>query len=58
MTTKPNVQVNEDYEKLYGFHMPEHSVFKARPGLDAPLIKEISGMKGEPAWMLQNRLRA
>ena len=58
MATKPTVNINEDYEKLYGFHMPEHSVFKSRPGLDAPLIKEISGMKEEPAWMLQNRLRA
>ena len=58
MTTKPNVSVNEDYEKLYGFHVPEHSVFKARPGLNEELIKEISGMKGEPAWMLDTRLRA
>src|SRR3989338_9166266 len=58
MATKPNVQINEDYEKLYGFHMPEHYVFKAKPGLDEKIVKEISWMKGEPAWMLENRLRA
>jgi Fe-S cluster assembly protein SufB len=58
MATKPTVAINDDYEKLYGFHMPEHYVFKARPGLDEGIVKEISWMKGEPAWMLENRLRA
>ncbi len=57
MTTKPQVDINEDYEKLYGFHMPEHYVFKARPGLDEKGVREISWMKSEPAWMLEKRLR-
>ena len=57
MSTKPQVHVNEDYEKLYGFHMPESSVFKAEPGLDEQKVKQISGMKSEPAWMLEQRLR-
>jgi len=56
--TKPNVSINEDYEKLYGFHVPEHYVFKAKPGLNEQTIKEISWMKSEPAWMLEHRLRA
>ena len=56
--SKPQVHVNEDYEKLYGFHMPERSAFKAEPGLDLEKVKQISGMKSEPAWMLQNRVRA
>ena len=34
MATKPQVHVNEDYDRLYGFHVPERSVFKAEPGLD------------------------
>jgi Fe-S cluster assembly protein SufB len=55
---KPNVNVNEDYEKLYGFHVAERSVYKAEPGLDAEKVKQISGMKSEPAWMLKSRLRA
>ena len=57
-TPKPAVNVNDDYEKLYGFHVDEHSVFKSEPGLDEKKIKQISGMKEEPAWMLENRLRA
>ena len=58
MATKPQVHVNEDYEKLYGFHVPEHYVFKAKPGLTEEVVKEISWMKGEPEWMLKNRLKA
>ena len=58
MATKPNVSINEEYDKLYGFHMPERSVFKVEPGLDETKVKQISGMKEEPAWMLENRLRA
>ncbi len=34
MTTKPQVNINEDYEKLYGFNMPEHAVFKSEPGIN------------------------
>lgn len=56
-TPKPQVNINEDYEKLYGFHVAEHSVFKAEPGLDETKVKQISGMKHEPAWMLEQRLR-
>ena len=55
---KPQVAINEDYEKLYGFHVPEHFVFKAKPGLTEEGVKEISWMKSEPEWMLRNRLRA
>ena len=57
MADKPQVNINEQYDQLYGFHVPERYVFKARPGLDEALIKEISGMKGEPPWMLELRLR-
>ncbi len=58
MATKPLVEINEEYEQLYGFKMPEHYVFKARQGLTRELVKEISLMKGEPAWMTTFRLRA
>ncbi|MBI3009752.1 MAG: Fe-S cluster assembly protein SufB, partial [Candidatus Omnitrophica bacterium] len=57
MTTKPRVDINEDYEKLYGFHVAERSVFKAEPGLDEAQVRQISSMKNEPAWMLEFRLR-
>ena len=58
MATKPLVQINEEYEQLYGFKMPERYVFKARQGIDHELVKEISLMKGEPEWMTKFRLRA
>ncbi|MBI3087941.1 MAG: Fe-S cluster assembly protein SufB [Candidatus Omnitrophica bacterium] len=58
MAKKPLVEVNEEYEQLYGFKMPERYVFKARQGLDHGIVKEISGMKGEPEWMTKFRLRA
>ena len=32
-------------------------MFKASPGLDEGKVRQISGMKGEPAWMLEQRLR-
>ncbi|HBH97472.1 MAG TPA: Fe-S cluster assembly protein SufB [Candidatus Omnitrophica bacterium] len=54
---KPQVTINDEYEKLYGFHVPEHSVFKAEAGLDEQKVRQISGMKGEPAWMLDLRLK-
>ena len=58
MSIKPTVNINDEYERLYGFHMPEQYVFKAKPGLTAETVKEISWMKSEPAWMLETRLRA
>jgi Fe-S cluster assembly protein SufB len=33
-------------------------VFKARPGLDENIVREISAHKDEPAWMLDFRLKA
>ena len=57
MTKKPQVNINEEYDKLYGFSVPERSVYKAQPGMSEERVKEISGMKGEPQWMLDLRLR-
>ena len=36
----------------------EQYVFKARKGLDRRIVEEISAMKGEPAWMLDFRLKS
>ena len=58
MTTKPLVEINEEYEQLYGFKMPERYVFKAKQGLNHAVVKEISWMKGEPEWMTKFRLRS
>src|SRR5512136_1736084 len=45
----------EEYK--YGFSSPEDYTFKARKGLDEEIVRDISRMKGEPAWMLDFRLR-
>ena len=42
----------------YDFHTETKSVFKARRGLDAEIVGQISEMKGEPAWMRDFRLHA
>jgi Fe-S cluster assembly protein SufB len=45
-----------DYQ--FGFHDPDHSVFRARRGLDREVVEQISEMKGEPEWMRETRLKA
>ena len=45
-------------EYKYGFHDPENYVFKSRKGLNRDVVEQISDMKGEPAWMLEFRLKA
>ncbi|RPI30047.1 MAG: Fe-S cluster assembly protein SufB, partial [Chloroflexota bacterium] len=45
-------------EYKYGFHDPSTFVFKTRKGLNREVVEQISAMKGEPAWMLEFRLKA
>ncbi len=45
-------------EYKYGFSDPETYVFKSRKGIDREVVEQISYMKGEPAWMLEFRLKA
>jgi Fe-S cluster assembly protein SufB len=42
----------------WGFHDEEAPVFKTRRGLDEDVIRQISEHKGEPAWMLDFRLKS
>jgi Fe-S cluster assembly protein SufB len=42
----------------YDFHTDTKDVFKARRGLDAAIVSQISEMKGEPGWMRDFRLQA
>jgi Fe-S cluster assembly protein SufB len=46
-----------DYAQ-YGFHDEENYVFKSAKGLSEQVVRELSGMKGEPEWMLRRRLQA
>lgn len=42
----------------YDFHTESQAVFKARKGLDAEIVNQISDMKNEPDWMRQFRLKS
>lgn len=42
----------------YDFRTDSKAVFKARKGLDAEIVAQISEMKGEPAWMRDFRLKS
>jgi Fe-S cluster assembly protein SufB len=42
----------------YDFRTETKGVFKARKGLDAEIVGQISEMKGEPSWMRDFRLQA
>ncbi len=41
-----------------GWSDAEDYVFKPEKGLSEEIIRQMSGMKGEPAWMLEFRLKA
>jgi len=42
----------------YNFVTPTHGIFKARRGINAEIVAEISEMKREPKWMRDFRLRS
>jgi Fe-S cluster assembly protein SufB len=42
----------------YDFRTDSPAVFKARKGIDAEIVRQISDMKQEPAWMLDFRLKS
>lgn len=46
-----------DYSK-YGFRDEENYMFKSAKGLSEDVVRELSGMKNEPEWMLRRRLQA
>jgi Fe-S cluster assembly protein SufB len=47
-----------DFKYKFGFAQPENYHFKARKGLSEEIVKEISQIKKEPAWMLAQRQQA
>ena len=42
----------------YDFRTDSPAVFKARRGIDASIVSQISEMKREPAWMRDFRLKS
>src|SRR3989344_4297470 len=58
MITMATQQKDLQFDYKYGFSMPEKSVFKAKKGLDESVVRQISKIKGEPAWMTEFRLKS
>src|ERR1700730_17968325 len=57
-TVIPRIDVGDNYKEKDRFFGKEKFVFKAKRGLTADVVKEISWMKNEPEWMTKFRLRA
>lgn len=55
-TQRPADEIGEINK--YNFRTETKGVFKARKGLDAEIVNQISDMKDEPAWMREFRLRS
>ncbi len=53
---RPNPAIGEINK--YDFRTRTTAVFKARKGLDAEIVNQISDIKNEPAWMREFRLQA
>ncbi len=54
VTSKPNIgEINK-----YDFRTDSKYVFKARKGLDAEIVSQISEMKNEPKWMRDFRMKS
>ncbi len=53
--TQPE-DLNFDYK--YGFSVPARYIYKADKGLSEEVVRKISELKKEPAWMLDFRLRS
>ena len=59
MATPSDVKSLEGLDRYkYGFSDPDEAVFTAKRGLSREVVEQISAKKGEPAWMLESRLKA
>jgi Fe-S cluster assembly protein SufB len=58
MTEELVIDRKESYKEKYGFSDSNSYVYRIDKGLSPDVVKEISGIKGEPKWMLDFRLRA
>jgi Fe-S cluster assembly protein SufB len=51
--------IREDYDSAYGFHDDDVQYsFISEKGINADVVRQISAMKNEPAWMTDIRLQA
>lgn len=56
ITTDTTAEIGEINK--YDFRTQSDAVFKARKGIDADIVNQISDIKNEPDWMRQFRLRS
>ena len=54
--TEESQEIIGDYR--YGFHDPENSTIRFDKGLSEQVVRDISGLKNEPEWMTDIRLKA
>ncbi len=54
----PILDLRESYRKKYGFSTRTKSTFETEYGLSEHVVKQISKIKGEPAWLQEFRLKA
>lgn len=52
------MSVNTSFDYRFGFAMPEKPVYTTGMGLSPSIVKKISQLKHEPAWMTAFRLKA
>ncbi|HNQ30980.1 MAG TPA: Fe-S cluster assembly protein SufB [Candidatus Woesebacteria bacterium] len=52
------MSVNTSFDYRFGFAMPEKPVYTTGMGLSPSIVKNISQLKHEPAWMTTFRLKA
>ena len=58
MINKNQDIINSQDDYKYDFKDEDTSVYKTPKGLSEEVVREISKIKGEPAWMLELRLKA
>ena len=60
MATDIQAEANDPVGDInkYDFRTKTEAVFKARKGLDAEIVHQISDMKNEPEWMREFRLKS
>ncbi len=49
-------EIRGDYAERYGFHDTRKNVLETQRGLSEEVVRQISGYKEEPEWMLEKRL--
>ncbi len=60
MSTDLGIDAEDEIGEInkYNFRTESTAVFKARKGIDAEIVRQISEIKDEPQWMLDFRLKS